>query len=195
MDHQGHLRGDHQKMMMRATRRRQHAADGFTLVELAIVVTIVGVLAVIAVMSYRKYIIHSKVSEAYSVINAIRIAQEDNKAERGTYADLGANYCPVAAGSGNIKAAWTTTCSGGTANWLTLPVHIDGPVSFAYATQAGTTTFAPPTDANWVNWGTPTAGPWYVVMAKCDLDGNSANFTQLVGSGYTNQIFIRNEGL
>ena len=192
---------DHQGMMTvaraRATRRARlgRAADGFTLVELAIVVTIVGVLAVIAVMSYRKYIIHSKVSEAYSVINAIRIAQEDNKAERGTYADLGDNYCPVAAGSGNIKAAWTTTCSGGTDTWVKLPVHIDGPVSFAYATRAGTGTFAAPTDAAWVNWGTPTAGPWYVVMAKCDLDGNPSNFTQLVGSGYTNQIFIQNEGL
>jgi prepilin-type N-terminal cleavage/methylation domain-containing protein len=175
--------------------RRRRAADGFTLVELAIVVTIVGVLAVIAVVSYRKYILHSKVSEAYTVINAIRIAQEDNKAERGTYADLGDTYCPSATPDIKTKYGWTPTCSGGTDNWQKLPVHIDAPVSFAYATRAGTGAFTAPTDATWVTWNSPAAGPWYVVMAKCDLDGNTSDFTQLVGSGYTNQIFIRNEGL
>jgi type IV pilus assembly protein PilA len=168
---------------------------GFTLVELAIVVAIVGVLAIIAVVAYRKYMTHSKVSEAYTVISAIRIAQEDHKAERGTYADLGDTYCPTLAGSGKVKAAWTPTCTGGTDTWEKLPVHIDGPVSFAYATRAGSGAFSAPTDAAWVNFGTPAAGPWYVVMAKCDLDGTSSDYTQLVGSSYQNSIFIQNEGL
>jgi prepilin-type N-terminal cleavage/methylation domain-containing protein len=175
--------------------KRRIDRGGFTLVELAIVVTIVGVLSVIAVVAYRRYMLHSKVSEAYTVINTIRIAQEDHKAERGTYANLGATYCPTGASTLSFKVGWAPSCSGGTDTWDKLPVHIDGPVSFGYATVAPATAFAAPGDATWVNWGTPSAGPWYVVMAQCDMDGNTSDFTRLAASGYTNQIFIQNEGL
>ena len=66
---------------------------------------------------------------------------------------------------------------------------------FAYATVAGTGTFAAPSDANWVTWGTPQAGHWYVVMAKCDMDGAGGEQTELVGSSYPITIFSRNEGM
>jgi type IV pilus assembly protein PilA len=174
----------------------RRARSGFTLVELAVVVTIVGVLSVIGVVAYRRYMLTSKVSEATAMIGAIRIAQEDHRAERGTYANLGATYCPTGGGAGNLKAAWTPACTGGTADWTTLPVHADGPVMFQYATVAGTTPLsAPPSDAAWVNFGSPTASMWYIIMAKADLDGDPSNVTQLVGSSFQNTIFTRNEGL
>ena len=175
---------------------RRGASRGFTLIELSIVVVIVGILAVIAVVGYRKYIQHSKITEAQTMISAIRIAQEDHRAEKGTYADVGPNYCPAGAGVANVKWGWTPGCPGGgtAVNWNALPVHVDGPVLFGYSTQAGGAWVAP-ADTAWVNWNAPTANPWYVVRARADLDGAPGDFTQLVGSSFTNQIFSRNEGM
>jgi prepilin-type N-terminal cleavage/methylation domain-containing protein len=44
---------------------------GFTLIELMIVVVIILVLAAIAIPAYKKYIISSKVSESYSILDSI----------------------------------------------------------------------------------------------------------------------------
>jgi type IV pilus assembly protein PilA len=176
--------------------QRRGRRGGFTLVELAIVVAIVGVLAVIAVVGYRRYMLHAKITEARSVINAIRIAQEDHRAERGTYANLGTTFCPTAAGVSNKKVGWDPACNGGTLTWQTLPVHVDGPVQFSYATVAGTTAMAgSPLGSTWVTWNAPTQTPWYVVAAKCDLDGDTSDQTELIGSSFQNTIFARNEGL
>lgn len=171
----------------------RHASQGFTLVELAVVVTIVGVLAVIAVVGYRKYILNSKIAEAQNVIGAIKIAQEDHRAERGIYANLGTTYCPTGAGVANKKVGWNPACSGGVAPWTTLPVHVTGAVQFSYATVAGLNSWTQPPDTGWITWGTPTAPMWYVVMAKCDLDAGG-DYTMLVGSSLDSTIFSHNVG-
>ena len=188
-----------ERRMLRAapvtSARRLRRARGFTLIELAIVVTIVLILAVIGMVGYRRYMLHSKITEAQGVVSAIRIAQEDYRAEKGTYANIGTNYCPAGAGVGNQKVGWNSACSGGTLTWATLPVHVDGAVLFSYATVADTVTFtSPPADAAWVTFNAPTAVPWYVVMAKCDLDSAGGAVTQLVGTSFENRIFSRNEG-
>src|SRR4051794_7699889 len=93
-------------------RKTRLGAAGFTLVELMIVVTIVGVLSVIAVVGYRKLTLSAKLTEANGVISAIRVAQEDYKIERGLYADIGLTPCP-SNGTTQAKFAWTPTCAGG----------------------------------------------------------------------------------
>lgn len=178
-------------------RRAAHHQRGFTLVELAVVVTIVGVLSVIAVVGYRRYMLNSKITEAQSVVSAIKIAQEDHRAERGIYANIGdTNLCPAATPNGKVITQWNPACNGGVATWNVLPVHVSGPVLFGYATTAGTGSFTPPGGTNWVTWGTPAARPWYTVVARCDLDadGNTGNRTELVASSFTTQIFSHNEG-
>lgn len=184
-------------MVGRKTRRAKRAS-GFTLVELGAVVAIIGILAVIAIAGYRKYILHSKITEAQNGISAIKIAQEDFRAERGVYADLGASYCPTAAGASDHKVGWDPECAGGGSlpdtRWKQLPVHMSGAVQFKYATVAGTGAYAAPGDATWVAVTTPPAGLWYVAMARCDLDGQAGGDTQLVSMSFSNQIFSRNEG-
>lgn len=185
---------------MKSTRRPlRQGAEGFTLVELSVVVAIVGILSVVAMVGYRKYILHSKIAEARNVLSAIKIAQEDYRAEKGTYADLGATFCPTKAGVSDKKVGWDPECSGGGTlpdpKWHSLPVHIDGAVQFQYATVAGTGTFAAPAAANWVGWGgASTATVWFVAMAKCDLDGEANGDTQLVASSVSETIFSRNDG-
>jgi type IV pilus assembly protein PilA len=168
------------------------AHRGFTLVELAIVVAIVGVLAVLAVVGYRKLTLSAKVTEAKTMVSAIRVAQEDYKVERGVYANIGPAFCP---GDGMFvgKSGWNPGCSGGTATWATLPVHTDGPVQFGYATVA------PPAaaPATFVNMAAANfARPWYVIMAQADLNGDGATGvqTEVVGSSFDNVLYSRNEG-
>jgi prepilin-type N-terminal cleavage/methylation domain-containing protein len=178
---------------------RWRAQGGFTLIELAIVVTIVGVLSVIAVVGYRRYMLHSKISEAQGMISAIRIAQEDYRSERGVYANIGPNMCPTGAGTATHKVMWDTSCSGGGEKWKVLPVHADGPVQFSYATTAsapGTTSLTvdnvPP--ANFVDFSGARQNPWYVVVATCDLDGSGAPNSTLVGASFANTIWSQHEG-
>ena len=181
----------------RGSPRGRHA--GFTLIELMIVVTIVGVLAVIAVVGYRKLVLSGKVTEAKNLISGVRVAQEEYKVERGIYANIGPALCPLAtSGTLQIKVGWDPACNGGAATWAVLPVHVDGPVQFGYATVAGAGV-APPS-----NVGQPvtfvsipaTVGtdPWYYVTASADLDGNGGMFTELVGTSWQNTIFTFQEG-
>lgn len=171
-------------------------ARGFTLVELAVVVTIVAILAVIALVGYRKYMLNSKITEAQSVIGGIKIAQEDHKSEKGTYANIGnSKWCPEGAGVSDKKWGWNPACNGGTMEWNHLALHMEGPVQFAYMSTAGTGDFEAPPASGFVNWSAAKASAWYTAVAKCDLDPDPANTsTTLVSSSFDNHIFINNPG-
>jgi len=175
---------------------RLRKARGFTLVELAVVVTIVAVLSVIALVGYRKYMLNAKITEAKGVISAIRISQEDYKAEKGIYANLGTTFCPAGAGTGSVKVGWDPACDGGTAKWATLPVHVDGAVQFSYATIAANTGKpSNPFGWNFVDYSQAKDGAHYVVGAKCDLDSDSTNGeTDLLGSSHDNYIRSHGDG-
>jgi prepilin-type N-terminal cleavage/methylation domain-containing protein len=171
-------------------RVRANAGRGFTLVELAVVVTIVGVLSVLAVVGYRKLTLSAKVSEARNMVAAIRIAQEDYKLERGVYADIGTTYCPGNGGLKQEKTGWDPSCSGGTAKWELLPVHADGPVQFGYATIS-----SGKFDDNFVDISKgDTTRPWYIVSARADLADNGSPYTQVVATSWNSTIFSQNEG-
>jgi len=67
--------------------KRMITKSGFTLVELAVVIVIIGVLAAFAVPRFRASVERSKAAEAFNYLSAIQAAQERYHAKQGTYAN------------------------------------------------------------------------------------------------------------
>lgn len=95
---------------------------GFTLVELAVVIVIIGVLAAFGVPRFLKSVERSKAAEAFSYLSAVRASQERYQAQNGTYAaalaDLDIKFpapkyfdvgTPAAGTTGSLEDSWTLT--------------------------------------------------------------------------------------
>jgi prepilin-type N-terminal cleavage/methylation domain-containing protein len=101
---------------------RTRTRKGFTLVELAVVIVIIGVLAAFGVPRFLKSVERSKAAEAFAYLTAIRSAQERYIAQEGTYTqNIGSldiqvpnpkyfNVGGIGTGStGNLQTSWTLT--------------------------------------------------------------------------------------
>jgi type IV pilus assembly protein PilA len=173
------------------------ASRAFTLVELMAVVAIVGILAALALVGFRRYLNAAKSSEAVTMIGAIKSAQEAYRAETLTYLTVSTNlktYYPKAAPT-NVKTAWGGA-GDGAALWRQLNVSVDGPVMYGYAVVAGGPGQNPPvgdleTESKPTFADTPFE-PWYMIQAKGDTNGNGV-FAYALGNSFTREIYLENE--
>jgi type IV pilus assembly protein PilE len=148
--------------------------NGFTLIELMMVVAILGVLAAVAIASYNAYIRRSHNAEATSILADIRLKQEAYRGAFHEYSNV-TNTCggwfPAASpnqdkqltsGSG-VSAACTTA-------WRRLGVVFPDSLFFVYDTEAG----LPGVDPAAGRYGAaPSARDfWYGAAAIEDLDGD-----------------------
>jgi prepilin-type N-terminal cleavage/methylation domain-containing protein len=190
-------------MVSKVGRSAQPTELGFTLIEAMAVVVIVGILAVIATYSVRKYVHSAKTSEALGIIASTKAAQESYKDETFGYLpvslDVNTDYYPDNAKYGRDKMQWGADKSaGGTtgAAWRQLGVTAPGPVRFVYTCVVSndpTSTITAPQDITIGNWPSGASGkPWYVIKAMADFDGTGTK-TVFVGTSFTGDIFSAND--
>lgn len=99
---------------------RPQRMQGFTLIEVMIVVAIVGVLAAIALPSYFQYIQRAKIIEATTGLSDLRQRMEQKFLDSRTYADATAPKCSDLASALSAKVrAFTLTCADVTATTYT----------------------------------------------------------------------------
>src|SRR5437588_12322613 len=91
-----------------ARRPNRKSQRGFTLIELLTVVAIVGILATLGLVAYRKFITSSKTSEAIYMVGSIRAAEESYRAETLRYLDVSAGFTKLypTETPGAFKSAW-----------------------------------------------------------------------------------------
>lgn len=151
---------------------RHSRSAGFTTIELLVGVTIVGILAALAVPTFKGYVYKGRVSEAITVLNEIKTRQE-------TYRSRFGNYAAVSGGGDWTSATYTPTAIPGTnpvpwpssAPWEELGLSSPGFVRFRYATVAGAPGSTVPTNSNLDN-----SNFWYAAQAQGDLDGDGTTF-------------------
>ncbi len=115
--------------------------EGFTLIELMIVVAIIGILAAIAIPNFIKFQLRSKASEGKINLAAIRTAQESFFAEVGTYYSWAATPGSL---PGQTKVSYAAACSippaSSAPGYCFIGWEPEGDVFFQYAvnTNSGT---------------------------------------------------------
>jgi prepilin-type N-terminal cleavage/methylation domain-containing protein len=153
-------------------RTPERNARGFTLVELMIVVSTIGVLASVAVPQYQRAVLRARSAECATVMDAIARAVNDSVTQQQTIPGgswVGAANPPGAPGSSRRVFVWTLP------GWSQLPMIVAGNAYYTYSFAA----LDPTRDGKNVSLSVTAVG---------DLDSDGVVVTRtntFAGLGYT----------
>lgn len=192
---------------------------GFTLVELMIVVSIIGILAALAIYGLQKYQRAAGTGEAIAMLQAVRGAEANYKSENltfggcanagaydttGTQAIDGADLYPrVMSTLSDKKVGWGALTTAGIC-FARIGIRSDGPVRFAYGVTAGPPGVATPSALN-ASFTNPVPSttpnePWFVAVAAGDQNDNdpagtclSNSCAMLSISSMQNDVYVEND--
>ncbi len=149
---------------------RHLRSAGFTTIELLVGVAIVGILAAVAIPSFKGYVYRGRVTEAVTVLNEIKTRQEAYRSRFGNYAAVNGNswgdYTPTDV-PGSQPVVWPSS-----REWEELGLRSPGYVRFRYATIAGFPGEAAPASTNLET----ETNFWYAAQAEGDLDDDGNTF-------------------
>jgi type IV pilus assembly protein PilE len=88
--------------------------QGFTLIEVMITVAIIAILAMLAIPSYRDYLVRGQLTDATTGLSTMRAQMERYFQDNRTYASVGTFTTPCAAGADSTRTVgqFVISCSG-----------------------------------------------------------------------------------
>jgi type IV pilus assembly protein PilE len=97
----------------RERRKSAHSKlmQGFTLIEVMVVIAIIGILSAVAIPSYTEYIVRGTLTEATSALADARVRMEQSYSDNRTYAGTGTGGCSLTLQN---TQSFTLTCAPGT---------------------------------------------------------------------------------
>jgi prepilin-type N-terminal cleavage/methylation domain-containing protein len=177
--------------------RRRRGERGFTLVEMMIVVVILGLLAGLAMVGYRKYIARARTAEAVAVLAEMSSKEQIYFLEFGAYLPLRADdnltidppspnedasaFFPISPSDAGFDSARTAVSIANSASWPASWRAVglrprDQQLYCTYLTNAGAAGLSPPAGTlGLAHLGAQaaTAPAWFYSIAACNLSGPS----------------------
>jgi len=142
--------------------RDRRGSRGFTLIEVIITVAIIGILAAIAMPSYRDYVRRGQLVEAHNALSALRANMERHFQDNRDYRSIGTTFispcaAPAAAGS------FTISCPTLTATTFTAQAAGSGPTNgFTFTVDQQNTRATTAAGSGWTRcttgWTTKRSG-------------------------------------
>jgi len=114
--------------------RRTRSSSGFTLVELLMVVALIGVLASVAIPTFRSYQAKTRRSEAFANLNAVARSQTSFFATKGLYYGTGLSW-PDPTGYGGLGSHRMVWDAASEAAFAQLGWAPEGQVYYSYETN------------------------------------------------------------
>ncbi|MEQ1563201.1 MAG: prepilin-type N-terminal cleavage/methylation domain-containing protein [Nitrospiraceae bacterium] len=105
-------------------RQRARGPNGFTMIELMIVVSIVGILATLAAPSYQASVVKAREAALRQDLSTLRDVLDQHKADQGKYPPS----LSVLVGSGYLRAIPKDPVTGSTATWQEILDPVEGGV-------------------------------------------------------------------
>lgn len=162
---------------------RRRDQQGFTLIEMMIVVAIIAILAGIAIYAFTGQVRSSKATEVHGMFAEIRNRQEQYHNEFNTYLSTGTAdnvYHPTPPSPASKTVAPIPQ------SWQYLRLQPSKTSLYCgYVTIAGAANddTAIGTNANAFGFTAAPARDWYYIIAECDFDGKTTNSFYFTHSG------------